>query len=526
MNDNSIAILPDEMQAIARYELTFDQLLGGSRFADVTLEFAGSYQMTLDDLHTALLNILAKNPSVQEFIEHWYYPLTELESIFGIDIACRYNDEEDESSIYITWESVKGLPLKESDLFSSIWVDLEDIWLNENADTLLADIPLIHELIEDANLFFENCDKPLLERDFTDHQKESYIHSFVDENRVKEASDLEISLCRSFTDELCERGNNVALHLKGYSCCGGNRLYGCDWQYAQACMDRLLEQTDNPIYANTLGFIYYHGRCSNGVPDYAKAFEMFSISAANGIHEGICMLADLYHHGYGCRRSDRTAKALYEKVYNICFEEFLDGRNHGSFAEAALRMGNVFLKGIGTKKNPEAAYRFYLQANYAAARSSAHFGFSSDSEIKNRIRKAMNEARAELPEGFFQRYQRALPPWFFWAMTEDGYRAEISIKPVKQDHAVLLVTRRPKRDEENASPFLLTLPQLDYCSLVSEIKVNAFGLRASFVSSSDGKFKYDTCEWNQSERRLEFFFDADFVGWISCEDYHIPVQEK
>ena len=97
MNDNSIAILPEEMQAIARYEITFDQLMGGSRFTDVTLEFAGSYQMTLDDLHTALQNILAKNPTVQQFIEHWYYPLTELEAIFGIDIACRYSDEDEES---------------------------------------------------------------------------------------------------------------------------------------------------------------------------------------------------------------------------------------------------------------------------------------------------------------------------------------------------------------------------------------------------------------------------------------------
>ncbi|MBO6054783.1 MAG: sel1 repeat family protein [Oscillospiraceae bacterium] len=526
MNDNSIAILPEEMQAIARYEITFDQLMGGFRFTDVTLEFAGSYQMTLDDLHTALQNILAKNPTVQQFIEHWYYPLTELEAIFGIDIACRYSDEDEESDSYGTEELVKGLPMKESDLFSSIWVDLEDIWLNEDAATRLADIALIHELIEDANLFFENCDKPLLERAFTDHQKESYIHSFADETRAKEASELEVAICRSFTDELCSRDNEVALRLKGYSSYGGNRLYECDWQFAKASMTRLLEKTDNPSYANTLGHLYYDGRCSNGVPDYGKAFEMFSISAANGIHDGICMLADLYHHGYGCRKSDRTAKNLYERVYNICFEEFLNGSNHGSFADAALRMGNVYLEGIGTKKSPEAAYRFYLQAEFAASIRTARSRFSGGADVAANIRKAMEAARGELPEGFFQRYQRARPPWFFWAITEDGYRAEISIKPVQQDRAIVLVSRRPKRDEDVARPFLLTLPQLNFCSLVSEVKVDAFGIRASFVSSTEGKFRYDTCEWNHSERRLEFYSDDDFVGWISCEEYRIPVPER
>ena len=42
--------------------------------------------MTLEDLYVALKNMLEKNPTVHDFGENWYYPLTQLEEAFGIEL--------------------------------------------------------------------------------------------------------------------------------------------------------------------------------------------------------------------------------------------------------------------------------------------------------------------------------------------------------------------------------------------------------------------------------------------------------
>ncbi len=85
------------------------------------------------------------------------------------------------------------------------------------------------------------------------------------------------------------------------------------------------------MYANTLGYIYYYGRCNGGVPEYDKAFYYFGIAAANGLYEGMYKLADMFRHGYGCRESRHTARNLYGMVYEDSLKHFLQGR-HANFA--------------------------------------------------------------------------------------------------------------------------------------------------------------------------------------------------
>ena len=182
--------------------------------------------------------------------------------------------------------------------------DFEDIEDTEDAGDIFADIPdfapeletqperindieAFTELLEETGLFAANIGKQPLEMEFTDRRKETYMLSFENNSTLKKATDLEVSLCRRFTDELCAKDSILALHLKGYACYGGNRLYPCDWPASRDCIMRLFDKTGDPQYANTLGYIYYYGRCTNGVPEYEKAYEMFVISAANGLHEGM-----------------------------------------------------------------------------------------------------------------------------------------------------------------------------------------------------------------------------------------------
>ena len=188
----------------------------------------------------------------------------------------------------------------------------------------------------------------------TSAEKEAWLRPFEEDENLRMMDEETLAKARRYTEELCREDNVFALRLKGYACYGGNRLYECDWTAARDCMLRLRELADDAEYANTLGYIYYYGRCNGGEPEYEKAFPQFSYAAANGLFEAIYKLGDLYSHGYGCRKSEETAQNLYHMVYNETKKKFLRGYD-ASFADAALRLGKVFEYGIGTEANPAAA---------------------------------------------------------------------------------------------------------------------------------------------------------------------------
>ena len=210
---------------------------------------------------------------------------------------------------------------------------------------------------------------------------------------MKTATEPQLALARVFIDELCEKDSGLALYTKGYACYGGNRLYPCDWRASRDCITRLFEKKDDPQYANTLGYIYYYGRCNGGVPEYDKAFHYFGIAAANGLYEGVYKLADMFCHGYGCRESRRTARSLYGMVYDDSIKHFLKGE-HANFADAALRMGNVYAKGIGEEINAVYAYHYYLQADYAARLRAKDSDFFGNTTVAINVRKALEETEA------------------------------------------------------------------------------------------------------------------------------------
>ena len=124
----------------------------------------------------------------------------------------------------------------------------------------------------------------------TSAEKEAWLRPFEEDENLRMMDEETLAKARRYTEELCREDNVFALRLKGYACYGGNRLYECDWTAARDCMLRLRELADDAEYANTLGYIYYYGRCNGGEPEYEKAFPQFSYAAANGLFEAIYKL--------------------------------------------------------------------------------------------------------------------------------------------------------------------------------------------------------------------------------------------
>lgn len=91
-----------------------------------------------------------------------------------------------------------------------------------------------------------------------------------------------------------------------------------------------LAQREDPTAMADLGFIYYFGL---GVEiDYAKAFELFTKSAAQNIGKGVC--------GLGlCYASDKGTSRDYSKAFSL----LEDAMSKYSYPEAGIYLGDLYL---------------------------------------------------------------------------------------------------------------------------------------------------------------------------------------
>lgn len=352
----------------------------------------------------------------------------------------------------------------------------------------------------------------------TSAEKEAWLRPFEEEETLQMMDEESLAKARRYTEELCREDNVFALRLKGYACYGGNRLYECDWAAARDCMLRLRELADDAEYANTLGYIYYYGRCNGGEPEYEKAFPQFSYAAANGLFEAIYKLGDLYSHGYGCRKSEETAQNLYHMVYNETKKRFLRGFD-ASFADAALRLGKVFEYGIGIEANPAAAYCLYLEADYAAKIRAAHSDFFGDHSVAKRTGQALERVARNLPAEFFRDALWLDTPRPLVDFLEDGYRCELSFQKKEDGGAWVTGTRIGTR----------TCPDVEYRlanfgGLGVAIRCKKLSLKmeepAEYEICDGGETAvFDYYERNTYDDQDEFYLGDKLVAWIKCPGY-------
>ena len=504
------------MQRIARYEITFRDIIADAPFNEADITYQDIYSFTLEDLYHAIKAIRASDPTVKDFGAYWFYPVNQLSEGFNLDRAC--GDTEDFDDVPEELKGYPGLKVSDSSYFSDLWRALENAWEDYENETHLSEILDFDGIIADLERYFTNRGKPIEDWNFSDEEMTEYIRLFDDDSHVKKASEKQLALARRFIDALCEKDSGLALHIKGYSCYGGNRLYPCDWKTSRDCIIRLFEKTDDPQYANTLGYIYYYGRCSGGVPEYDKAFRYFGFAAANGLYEGMYKLADMYRHGYGCAQSMRAARSLYGMVYEDSLRNFLKGKN-ANFADAALRMGNVYAKGIDEQPDPASAWYYYVQADYAARLRARNSDFFGNATVVINTRKALDATRAKLPENYLQEHMVYSAPFLFERLTENNNRCELSRAVDAGGHIVLTAKRIATRSVPRPDDILVTVPQLSFCARTAELSYTAGDDSQIWFRHDAAKIRFDFCEQNEVECRYEFYFNDSLVGWVKSDSF-------
>lgn len=360
-----------------------------------------------------------------------------------------------------------------------------------------------------------------VKKELTEEEKISLLRNFEREGGESGASEEKLKEIRPVIDELCEKDVEEALRLKGYACYGGSRLYPCDWEMARQIFEKLCSISDDPCYANTLGYIYYYGRTTKGVPDYEKALRCFYFGALQGHPESIYKLGDMYFNGYGVKKRPELARTLYQRIYDQTKKQFPEWPDV-NFADAALRMARIYDTCYHLQ---EISYQYYLEADYAARKRAAASDFFGNQEVAKTAAMARAEAREKLAKDFF------VPSilmddldgleTLFWDMMDDRYPLMITVHRKKK--RISLSISRLDPDFGKIVPYLYTEPRFDYCSLVKAVTLHQFHGK---ISGKKDTLIFDRFEWDFDKYRLNFYWHNKKAGWLSLRSGQFDCPKK
>ncbi|MDO4502884.1 MAG: hypothetical protein Q4D06_06840 [Coriobacteriia bacterium] len=458
-----LIISQEDLRALIRYEITGQELKGNYPSAFLTSN--DFYQMTLDDLEVALWNLHNSDATDEEILEGWLHPvLRDLEEEYGIQKAVDGETEDAAGD-----QDIPGLPTASSIIDQTLGALIARYWEGDQTVDLT-------ELLQTIRQFRRDRDLPLSQRTLTLTQMTIFVSEW-DNARVAAFGTPEIeALYTKCVNALAEANVPLGLREKAYACYGkGNAGFDEDWEASRDCLLKLEEIAPEADYANTLGYIYYYGRCNGGVPEYEKAFYWFSLGAAGGIYESRYKLADLIKDGKGCHKSPKIARKMIEDLYGENLDLFCLGKANTKFADISLRMGKLHLSDDPEEDNPAFALSCFLMAKTAIRMRRQ----SMDAYGDARVEAAIDQALANVIETHdcFKKNTRptfdSLVMLLFFGLGLGLRRWQVDYT-WKDDRTLKLVFRMQAKSGERYAPKIpVTILQSHFCGFLEKMTVTA-----------------------------------------------------
>ena len=459
----------EDLRKFSRFEIRYAELKQGRTFADI--DIPEPYQIVPEDLKAAVMNYHRYGIDEAAFADEYFWPLwDEIYNGVGIETALNGPDGEDRAD----WP----VPNRYT-VFSSAWeVFMQKFeYGNENAD--------LDDVIAEVQTWEDNRDRAFSDREYTPAQKRVFLRHWDDDSLASAGEDIREAY-RRILDSLCEEDDREALKTKAYACYGhGNAAYGQNWAESQKCLLRLMEIDPDPQTANTLGYMYYYGRCTDGVPEYDKAFYYFSIGAAGWYYESRYKLSDMFWHGYGVAKNPKAAASLIWELYDEQLRKIAAGQFTSDFADVALRAGNVWREGIACWPDPDNAFYYYLQAQYAIRMRMLAEDYYGDGKVAAGIDEAI---AGILPQTSYSKKKSTVHFNSMCFLLQNGLREtrhimEMKIGRISDTEARLAFRIVPHEDGEGQPKLFVTVPEAHFCGMLEKIRVKA---RIKMLGIPDG----------------------------------------
>lgn len=487
----------DALRSFSRFEITYTELMQDRAFAEI--EIPETYRITPEDLKAAVENYHRRGISDEEFGKEYFWPLWD-DVYNGVEIETALNGPEDRRE--------KGWIPDQYSVFSHAWGVFLEVFEYGEENISLDDV------ITEVQIWLDNKDKPISEREFSKEQKWDVLRYWNDKRL--ETADAEVKgVYRKVLDSLCAENDTGALKIKAYACYGkGNAAYGQDWNASLECLLKVMELEPDPQIANALGYMYYYGRCTDGVPEYDKAFYYFSIGAAGWYYESRYKLADMYKHGYGVAKNPKVVSAIIWELYDEQLKKIRKGDFRSNFADVALRAGNIWKEGVDCYSDANNAFYYYLQARYAIRMRMLAEDNYGDQKVAAGIEQAIAEI---LPETSFTKPVNTVHMDILYKLLQYGlgkkHHMEMKVRRVSESECRLTFRIVPYENEKYRRKIFVTVPPLHFCGLVEKITVTA-----KKICTLDLCGEKDTVLFDSIAGREFYFYgrkvaeiDADFV---------------
>ena len=486
----AIGLDAETIRALVRRETTIDEVCKGQPRPNYYP--AGEYQMTLEDLEAALTALTALGDEDEGEAEGWYW-LT-LEELYANAGLWKCMNRPADKGAGQDEDAIEAMPDSYS-VFSEVYDELSNRFaFNEPAASL-------QELLEWVRTYKRDCGKPAIERELTTRQKERFIEHW-DNQRVEAFGTPEVEeLYVKYVTELAAEGSPRGLEELAYATYGkGNAGFDEDWETSRDCLLRLEKVSPKASYANTLGYIYYYGRCNDGEPQYDEAFKWFAVGAAGGIYESRYKLSDMFREGNGCVKDTEIAAHIVWDLYNDNLEYFRHGIANTKFADIALRMGHLYRDGIDCVENPRQAYSHYLMAKTAIRMRRMAGDWYGDASVEHKI----DEAIASVIEGsgYAEPVDKCVFTelnWLLGLALCDGRRMRMDWKRGKKGKFKLAFTMEDRPGATYRSKVPVLIPEAQLCGFVEklEVKVDTAGCEVEGLEGDKGSVVFDEVanEW-------------------------------
>ena len=497
INDRSVKA--SCLKQFIKGKLSFAELTEGSNvLPDLVDNDPKAYKITLKDILSGIL-VYEDKPFME--ICEW------VETILAYEDQISFVDDP--------WEMIRD-KVTDQDIMNLLWRDLDEFrWTYDYYDNQANEV--LKDIKNNLIIWLESKRTQLPPKVLRT------VAEQFDDDSIDKESEATQKLFKKCLDAMCEKKDPKSIQRRGYCYYCGTKIYPNDWIKARDAFLEYYQLTGDASAANTLGYIYYYGRCNNGVPEYEEAFKYFSIGHAFTYFESTYKLADMFAHGYGVVKDGKTANHLYWSVYSQNLKRFIKEDYECKFADAALRMGNCFRYGYGAEVDLRTAYYYYLQADLAIRKRTEVANHYGDTVVFNGVQRALEEVRQEYTEKGRTEYF-VNPIWLNWTLIKHR-RCKMKIRELKEGALLLTASPMKRRDENKAPLMLIAIPKADYCELKDKITIRTAPSSTYSIIGDGTEFVFDSYQydWNGGTK---FYLGDDLVAEIITEKYSFKAPSK